>query len=103
MCKITIPVQNICMVSVVHKKVWKIVKVNFINPNISCDVTLGISDFQKSNTTITSYFYKVPGQNEWWPVLKLTRCLLSTGCHCRKAQFTTVKCDVVFILPCWWY
>lgn len=52
----------------VDKKVWKRVKVTFINPNISCDVTLGIYTFQKSSNTITNYFYKVPGQKEWWPI-----------------------------------
>lgn len=53
------------MVSMVDTNVWKILNVNFINPNISCDVKLGISTFQKRSTAITNYFYKVPGQNEW--------------------------------------
>lgn len=80
----------IFMVSIVDRQVWKRVKVNFVNPNISCDVTLGIYTFQKSSTTIMNYFYK-PWLKWMGGLLKLTSCLLATGCHFKKSSVHDCK------------
>lgn len=80
------------------KKVWKRVKVTFINPNISCDVTLGISTFQKSSNTITKFL-----QSPWpkgmvacwnWPVVYFQQ-----GVIAEKAQFTTVNAPLFLFCP----